>query len=242
MAVEAKYKLANLEQLGLLGTAVKGITDALRTDVDASVKSLVVNGNTVELYTGANGTGTKAGEFNFPKELFLDAAGTTFVPSFAWSSATYPSSTNPNLDGKPVIVLAVRTTTEYARSGGAAGDTINYSFIDVSSLVDTYTVNAANNDTVSSKVLTINGYTVKFNISATAGNGLVANADGLYVDTASKADKVTGATSGNVAGLDANGNLTDSGIAGTDILLASEYLATNQEATTIINTALGLSS
>lgn len=240
MAIETKYKLTNLEQLGLLGTAVKGITDALRTDVDASVKSLVVNGNTVELYTGANGTGTKAGEFNFPKELFLDAAGTTFVPSFTWSSASYPGSTDPNLNGKPVIVLAVRTTTDYQRSG-AAGDTINYSFIDVSSLVDTYTVNVANGDTVSSKVLTINGYTVKFNISAAAGNGLVANADGLYVDTASKADKVTGATSGNIAGLDANGNLTDSGIAGTDVLRASEYLATNAEATTVINTALGIS-
>ena len=241
MAVEAKYKLANLEQLGLFGTAVKGITDALRTDVDASVKSLVVNGNTVELYTGANGTGTKAGEFNFPKELFLDAAGTTFVPSFTWSAASYPESTDPNLNGKPVIVLAVRTTTDYARSG-AAGDTINYSFIDVSSLVDTYTVNTENGDTVSSKVLTISGYKVSFKISAAAGNGLEVKADGLYVDTASKADKVTGATSGNVAGLDANGNLTDSGIAGTDILLASEYLATNAEATTIINTALGLSS
>lgn len=241
MAIETKYKLANLEQLGLLGTAVKGITDALRTDVNASVKSLVVNGNTVELYTGANGTGTKAGEFNFPKELFLDAAGTTFVPNFTWSSASYPGSTDPSLNGKPVIVLAVRTTTDYQRSG-VAGDTINYSFIDVSSLVDTYTVNTANGDTVSSKVLTINGYTVKFNISSATGNGLVANADGLYVDTASKADKVTGATSGNIAGLDANGNLTDSGIAGTDVLLASEYLATNTEATSVINTALGISS
>jgi len=241
MAIDAKFKLANLEQLGLLGTAVKGITDALRTDVDASVKSLVVNGNTVELYTGANGTGTKAGEFNFPKELFLDAAGTTFVPSFTWSSATYPSSTDPNLNGKPVIVLAVRTTTDYQRSG-ATGDTINYSFIDVSSLVDTYTVNTANGDTDSSKVLTISGYKIKFNISAKAGNGLVAENDGLYVNTGNKADKVTGATAGHVAGLDANGNITDSGIAASDILRASEYLATNAEATNVINTALGIGS
>lgn len=36
-------------------------------------------------------------------------------------------------------------------------------------------------------------------------------------DVSGKADKVSGATNGDLAGLDSNGNLTDSGIAGTDV-------------------------
>lgn len=45
-------------------------------------------------------------------------------------------------------------------------------------------------------------------------------ADKQYVDDdlATKADKVTGATNGHLAGLDASGNLTDSGIAASNVM------------------------
>ena len=43
-----------------------------------------------------------------------------------------------------------------------------------------------------------------------------------FIDLSGKADKVSSATDGNIAGLDSNGNLTDSGIAGTDVLTASD--------------------
>ena len=58
---------------------------------------------------------------------------------------------------------------------------------------------------------------VKVNVSAAAGNALVLKDDGLYVptpeevDISGKADKATGATTGNFAALDGEGNLTDSG-------------------------------
>lgn len=41
-----------------------------------------------------------------------------------------------------------------------------------------------------------------------------------HQDISGKADKVSGATNGNIAGLDSNGNPTDSGIAGTDVSTA----------------------
>ena len=44
----------------------------------------------------------------------------------------------------------------------------------------------------------------------------------LEAQFAAKADKVTGATNGNIAGLDANGNLTDSGIAASTVATKSE--------------------
>lgn len=61
-------------------------------------------------------------------------------------------------------------------------------------------VNGANNST-----LTVNGTTADFYTKSQVDT-LLAN-----IDMSTKADKVSGATAGNFAGLDANGNLTDSG-------------------------------
>ena len=42
-----------------------------------------------------------------PTEMFLNQAKTAFIPSFAFNGNTYADATNPNLDGKPVLVLTV---------------------------------------------------------------------------------------------------------------------------------------
>ena len=64
-----------------------------------------------------------------PKEQFLDLTKTKFVQSFAWSSTTYPGSTNPSLEGKPVLVLALKNSSD---------NTVAYSFLNMYELVDTY--------------------------------------------------------------------------------------------------------
>mgnify|MGYP000780582041 CR=1 FL=1 len=79
-----------------------------------------------------------------------------------------------------------------------------------------------------STTVTIAGYEVdvKVNVSAAAGNALVLKDDGLYVptpeevDISGKADKATGATTGNLAALDGEGNLTDSGKKPADFVAA----------------------
>ena len=59
------------------------------------------------------------------------------------------------------------------------------------------------------------------------------------VDTSGKADKVTGATSGNFAGLDANGNLTDSGSKASDFLTQHQDISGKADKTdTVLNTTL----
>ena len=151
-----------------------------------------------------------------PEEFFLDQAKTVFVDNFAWSNTTYPGSTNPNLDGKPVLVLAVKNPD---------GSTINYSFLNMLALVDTYTAGDAS--------VVVSARTVAAQLSAVSGNVLELKADGLFVPSSSaeigaKADKVTSATNGNVAGLDANGNITDSGVAASAIL-TSASVATSTE-------------
>ena len=138
----------------------------------------------------------KVSALNFSEEIFLDQAGTTLVENFAFNAATYPGATNPNLDGKTVLVLAVKGDKE-------TNPTVKYSFVDLSKLIDTYT--AADNS------ITIAGYTVAVKVSAAANNAIELKNDGLHVDISDKADKVTGATANNIAKLDANGNLADSG-------------------------------
>ena len=63
---------------------------------------------------------------NLPVDQFLDQAKTTFVYSFTFNAETYPGATNPNLEGKAVLVMAVKG------QNGA----VSYSFLDLSQLID----------------------------------------------------------------------------------------------------------
>ncbi len=182
-----------------LATELKNKFAATNAQVALSFKSLEVEGNTVSFFTTADKSGTAAATVDFPAEYFLDQAKTALVSAFAWAEATYPGSTNPNLEGKPVLVLAVK---------GDDGS-VSYSFLNMEKLMNVYTAKTEGKDT--STTVTINGYEidVAVKISAEAGNALVKKDDGLYVSS----PKVTGATSGNLAGLAADGSLTDSGIA-----------------------------
>lgn len=160
----------------------------------------------MNFYTSADKTGAAAFSVDFPSELFLDQTKTTFVAKFKFDAATYPGATDPKLDGKPVMVLAVK---------GENPDSCTYSFLSMAALVDTYKAKATDKD--KSTTVTIAGYEVdvKVNVSAAAGNALTLKDDGLYVptpeevDISGKADKVTGAVTGNFATLDGEGNLTD---------------------------------
>ena len=209
--------LVRLAALKALAEKTKAEIDNINTDVSKAIKSLGVSGNTVSFYTSADKSGTAAFTFDFPKELFLDQAKTTFVQKFAFSTETYPGATDPKLAGKPVMVLAVK---------GQNPDSCSYSFLDMSALVDTYKAKATGKD--ASTTVTIAGYEVdvKVNVSAAAGNALVLKDDGLYVDISGKADKVKNATAGNFATLDESGNMTDSGFVAAE---TGKRLMTNAE-------------
>mgnify|MGYP006916046794 CR=1 FL=1 len=215
---------------------------------------------------------------DLPVEMFLDQANTKFVPSFTWSNELYPGSTNPNkaaveadpeadppvaaqpavvFNGKPVLVLAVKGV-DNSDPTDTTKQTISYSFLDVSTLVDTYTV--ATGD--SAKVLSIAGYTITFNVSAAANNAITVQNDGLHVDISGKADKViknaaqfnpydetteaqdyadfnsSYTMNGKVALLDTNGNLKDSGIVGANVLTTAD-LATDAAFTAMLNEIFG---
>lgn len=180
----------------LLGELKKKFTSQA-TDISKAIKSGKVEGNTVNLYTSTDATGTAAFAFDFPAELVLDQAKTGFQPDFVWSEETYPGSTNPNLDGDPVLVMAVK----------GEANSVTYSFLNMERLMNIYKVKTEGKDP--STLITIDGYTidVKVEVSGQDGNALQSLGDGLYVAS----PKVSGATAGNLAGLAADGSLTDSG-------------------------------
>lgn len=195
MAYVASHR-ASLGDIKAFGVAVKG-------KIDEALKSAEISGSTLKFYTNVNKSGEPSFRIDLPSEMFLDQTNTKFIDSFAWSSELYPNTENPNLDGKPVMVLALKTSS----AQGLA--TISYSFLNMAALVDTYTVKAGD----SQKVISITGYEVEFKVSKAGNNAITIQTDGLHVDISGKADKVTSATAGNFAGLDAYGNLTDSGFA-----------------------------
>ena len=218
------YDVNHLVTLGEL----KQTAQAFKLETDKAIKFVAVQGNTISLYTTEDGSGTATYTVDFPKDFLLDQAKTLFVPNFTFSAATYPGAVNPSLDGKPVMVLAVKGTTDVA--SGTANDTVNYSFMDMSALVDTYSVKAG----TSEKILTISGYEIEFKISSEDNNAIIAKNDGIYVDISSKADKPASANVDNVAVFDANKNPIDSGIAKDNIIQKSD-IATPAEITAMLN-------
>lgn len=226
-------KMVKLAQLKAMAEKTKAdyegkITPAAEAAA-AAFKSGKVDGNSVQLYTSTDKTGEPAFSFDFPVEMFLDQAKTAFVEKFTWSEELYPGSTDPSLTNKPVMVLAVK---------GSDGS-VTYSFVSLAKLLDTYTAKVEGKH--ASTTVEIDGYVidVKVNISAETGNQLQLKNDGLFVpapeevDLSGKADKVESATNGNLAGLDANGNLTDSGVAAANVVLNTN-IATDAEVTEML--------
>ena len=209
-------KLAQLGHVQDLANRVHTAIESVDTQATDAIKNVTLDGSTMKFYTDKTPTqgATPAFTVDFPAEMVIDQAGTTFSTSFAFNSISYPGANDPNLDGKPVLVLAVETTDAQGTV------TTNYSFLNLYNLVDLYTVKTGD----SSKILVINGKEIEVKISADAGNTIEVKNDGLYVTT-----RVAGAVQGNVAVFDANGAPSDSNIASTNILLDSD-IATDAEA------------
>ena len=190
-------------------TLATGIKTWVLSENSTLIKSVVFKDNSILFYNKPNAIADDVADFtvNLPAEYFLDQTKTVFVPNFAWSVETYPASTDPSLDGQPVLVLAVK----------GSDNTVTYSFISMLSLVNIY---KASTDT-STVTLTINDDTntisAVVNISADEGNALKVGTDGgLYAsatDITSKADKLTADTLvDQILVDDGSGNLKASGI------------------------------
>ena len=180
--------IVNVSQLQTSLTRVKAVIDELD---GRKLENVTVTGNTINFWTSDDTTGTPAATVDFPEEIFLDQLQTKFVQNFAFSTATYPGATNPNLDGKPVFVLAVKGDKE-------TNPTLTFSFINLEGLIKTYSAQNAG--------ISIAGDSIGVQLSAQAGNILSIANDGLLAEM-----KVDGAVQGNFAIFGASGAIVDSG-------------------------------
>lgn len=182
----ANEKFVTLTQLGI----VKGYIDAKD---EKAIKSAKYEGNVISLYTTEDKSGSPAVTLNLPEEMYLDQTKTTVVDNFAWSDTLYPGSTNPNLDGKSVLVLAVKgdssTTYSFASLGdivtaitGEATSTTTTTVSDGKAKVDVKISSEADN-ALETKAdgLYVNVPSAEVSISSESGNSIVKKADGLYV-------------------------------------------------------------
>ena len=180
---------ARLKHVAALAQLTKSKLDALD---GITFSSANVSNGKINFYASTDCSGTALQSVDLPEELYLDQVRTTIVQSFAWSELTYPGSSNPNLDGKPVLVLAVK-------GDKATNPTLTFSFLNLESLIDTYT--AADNS------INISGHSLAVNISGASSNILSVEDDGLLAVA-----KVNGAVSGNFPIFGASGVIVDSGV------------------------------
>ena len=173
------YDLNDLVKVQELKTTAERIKTFVEGVDMANIKGAKVEGNTLKLYTTTDTTTTDttliAASIDLPAEQFLDEATTTFEQNFAFTEANYPGVTNPNLDGKAVLVLGVKT-----RSNDGTTTTVNYSFVDVSALVDV--VEASD-----TSVVALNNK-IKVKIDSDTSNAITLGEGGLLVGTATTAE------------------------------------------------------
>lgn len=155
--------------LGNLQRVVENLKVYVDSDSTISIKGHNVKNNTHCFYNTKTPTEdtTPIFSFDIAEEMFLDQAKTKFVPNFVWSAETYVGSTDPSLDGKPVMVLAVK-----------GDESVTYSFLNLEELVDTITTKDTSSLSLSiSEDGEISG---DVKVSEKEGNTITIEEDGLY--------------------------------------------------------------
>lgn len=149
------------------------------TDKNIAIKKILFSNNAILFYKNPNAIDTDEPEYkvDLPIERFLDQTKTTLVPKFVWTETLYPNSINPNLEGKPVFVLAVKGISNTSDMA----ETISYSFLNMETIIKQYQVS----EELSTVRLELNEDTNTFsgsvNISNDTNNSLSVGADnGLY--------------------------------------------------------------
>ncbi|MBD5080367.1 MAG: hypothetical protein HDT44_01225 [Ruminococcaceae bacterium] len=160
--------------LDLLET-YKNNQDKVIADGDAlAYKAVDFKDNTIKFYKTTDKSDT-AFEVTLPAEIYLDQTKTVIEADFEWSDTKYPGSTDPDLDGEPVLVLAV-----------IGEDAVTYSFLSMKLLVDVFT--GEETDTTETTVSADNKVSVAVKISENKNNALQVTDDGLFVAKTEEAE------------------------------------------------------
>ena len=185
------YQTTDLVTVGQVKSLATRIALRLTALENTAIKSVQVVGNALKFYSCAKAditqTTVPVDSFDIPEEIYLSQTGTDIIQNFTWSATTYPGSTDPNLDGKTVLVLAVR-------GDDATNPTVKYSFVNMSGLIG---------DFIPKDTLAGAG-----NLSMWQSDGTITNAS---IAAAGVLTTITGSTTDNVMAFGSDGKVTDSG-------------------------------
>lgn len=174
-------KLVKLEQLVTYDTLIKQF---ISTESGKAVKAIGFSSDGLKMlcYKTEDKSDTPV-EVDIPAELlkdwFFDVTKSGVVENFEWSETTYPDTTDPDLDGKPVIVFAL-----------SKGEDTHYSFASLAGLIDTY----EGEDSTSATTTVADGkIKSEVKISTKEGNGLTVDSEngGLFVSVADELEYAT---------------------------------------------------
>lgn len=155
------------------------------TDKNIAIKKVLFNNNSLSFYKNPNAVDTDEPQYkiDLPVERFLDQTQTILIPKFTWSEELYPGSTNPNLEEKPVFVLAIKGIA----NSDNGEDTIAYSFLNMETIIKQYQVSEESSTVRLELNEDTNTFSGSVNISSDTNNSLSVGTDnGLYspiVDT-----------------------------------------------------------
>lgn len=196
----------------------KTVYDAISSLGNTSALSITKDGNAAtnptvsadgSTYVLKQGT-TSIATFNIAKDIFV-RDGKVVYGTYNSSTDTFTADTAAADYSNAFIELTIDEDND--------GTTVTKKiYIPAASLLKAYTAGNATGAKIEVAVSSDN------KISATVSSGFQTEID-------NKATKVSGATSGNFAGLDANGNLTDSGHKHSDYQAAGSYKTTQTAVT-----------
>ena len=159
------------------------ILTELKTWIDTgkniAIKKVLFKNNALLFFKNPEAIDTDEPQYkiDLPIEKFLDQTQTVLVPKFAWTETLYPNSTNPNLEDKPVFVLAVKGVA----NADDGTDTVTYSFLNMETIIRQYQTSEETstvNLLIDNETNVISG---SVNISSDSNNNLSVGSDGgLY--------------------------------------------------------------
>ena len=231
--ITIKYMLRGEGQYDQLVMSSKVIVDySLGLSQEFEVSTDVIPDEDCELYVVVENQNVNNGNFGLKDmEIHRICSGSPSIPSGVLSRARAAEIYQRKLiAGQNITITETEEGDIIASTGGGGGGGGATYQGGEGIIVNNTTYRISIDDSVVQEKLTAgDNITISNNvISATVPS----------VDISGKADKVEDAVNGNLAGLDSNGNLTDSGIAADRVVQDASYVHTDQNFTTELKNKL----
>ena len=143
------------------------------TDKNIALKKVLYKDNSLLFFKNPNAVDSDTPEYkiDLPIEKFLDQTKTKLIQEFMWNETDYPETENPNIDGNPVLVLAVK----------CGDDSVSYSFLNMKYLLNLYQASEEISTVTIAIDVDSNTISGSVNISSDSNNNLSVGSDGgLY--------------------------------------------------------------